>query len=82
MMDMGDVNNVNGGGILNESASTLTLKGITLSNNAASGGVNSSGGGIHNSGTLTITKSILSNSTVSNNAALGGSGRSGWRYLQ
>jgi CSLREA domain-containing protein len=69
----GDVNNVNGGGILNESASTLTLKGITLSNNAASGGANSSGGGIHNSGTLTITKSLLSNSTISNNAASGGS---------
>jgi CSLREA domain-containing protein len=68
----GDVNNAKGGGILNESAGTLTLKGITLSNNAASGGVSSNGGGIHNSGTLTITKSILSNSTVCNNAALGG----------
>jgi CSLREA domain-containing protein len=68
----GDVNNGKGGGILNESASTLTLKGITLSSNTASGGVTSNGGGIHNSGTLTITKSILSNSTVSNNAALGG----------
>jgi CSLREA domain-containing protein len=70
----GDVNNARGGGILNESASTLTLKGITLSNNAASGGVTSSGGGIYNSGTLTITKSLLSNSTLSNNAAWGGSG--------
>jgi CSLREA domain-containing protein len=69
----GDLNNVNGGGILNESASTLTLKGITISNNAASGGVNSGGGGIHNSGTLAITKSMLSNSTLSNNAASGGS---------
>jgi hypothetical protein len=67
-----DVNNARGGGILNESASPLTLKGVTLSNNAASGGVSSNGGGIHNSGTLTITRSILSNSTVCNNAALGG----------
>lgn len=64
----GDVNNVNGGGILNESASTLTLKGITISNNTASGDVNVSGGGIYNSGTLEITKS-----TLFNNAASGGS---------
>jgi CSLREA domain-containing protein len=69
---LGDVNNAKGGGILNESASTLTLKGITLSNNAASGLVSSNGGGIHNSGTSTITKSILSDSIVSNNAAWGG----------
>ena len=69
---LGDVNNAKGGGILIESASTLTLKGITVSNNAASGLVSSNGGGIHNWGTLTITKSILSNSIVSNNAAWGG----------
>ena len=61
----GDVNNVNGGAILNESASTLTLKGITISNNTASGGVNGSGGGIYNSGTLAITKSTLFNNAVS-----------------
>jgi CSLREA domain-containing protein len=71
----GDVNNVNGGGILNESASTLTLKGVTLSNNSASGGVNGSGGGIYNSGTLTITVSTLTlaKSTITNNAVIGGS---------
>ena len=64
----GDVDNVHGGGILNESASTLTLKGITLSNNTASGGVTGHGGGIYNSGTLEITKS-----TLFNNVASGGS---------
>ena len=71
----GDMNNVNGGGILNEPASTLTLKGVTLSNNSASGGVNGSGGGIYNSGTLTITISTLTlaKSAITNNAAIGGS---------
>ena len=70
----GDMNYVIGGGILNESgSSTLTLKGITLSHNTVSGGVNSRGGGIYNSGTLRITKSLLSNSTLFDNAASGGS---------
>ncbi len=64
----GDVNNPRGGGILNESASTLALKGITLSNNTAAGGVNTSGGGIYNLGMLEITKS-----TMFNNAAIRGS---------
>ena len=70
----GDVNNANGGGILNDADSTLTLKGITLSSNTASWSVNSSGGGIYNSGTLVITRSLLSKSTITNNAAIGGSG--------
>jgi CSLREA domain-containing protein len=61
----GDVNNVNGGGILNDSGSTLTLKGVTLSNNTASGGTNGRGGGIFNSGTLVITKSTLFNNAAS-----------------
>jgi CSLREA domain-containing protein len=65
---------VSGGAILNQSEnSTLTLKGIAISNNTAAGGVNSRGGGIYNLGTLVITKSLLSNSTLSNNAASGGS---------
>jgi len=70
----GDMNYVIGGGILNESgSSTLTLKGITLSHNTASGGVDGRGGGIYNSGTLRITKSLVSNSTLFDNAASGGS---------
>jgi CSLREA domain-containing protein len=70
----GDTNYVIGGGILNESgSSTLALKGITLSHNTASGGVDGRGGGIYNSGTLRITKSLLSNSTLSDNAVTGGS---------
>jgi CSLREA domain-containing protein len=70
----GEMNNVIGGGILNESgSSTLTLKGITLSHNTASGGVDGRGGGIYNSGALRITKSLLSNSALSDNAVTGGS---------
>ena len=61
-----------GGGIYNESA-TLTLRGITISNNAASGGDSAAGGGIYNDGTLTITRSPITGrkSTISNNVARG-----------
>jgi CSLREA domain-containing protein len=70
----GDKKKVYGGGILNESAGTLILKGITLSNNTAQGDVQAQGqveirgGGICNLGALEITKG-----TLSNNATVGGS---------
>jgi CSLREA domain-containing protein len=74
----GNKKNVYGGGILNDSASTLILKGITLSNNTAQGDVKAQGdvhvrgGGICNLGTLEITKS-----TLSNNGTVGGSDGAG-----
>ena len=61
-----------GGGIYIESGN-VTIKGSTVSNNnTTSGGDFAYGGGIFNSGTLTITKSTLSNSTISSNSVSGG----------
>ena len=55
-----------GGGIYNQSGTTLTITNSTLSGNTNTGGP---GGGIRNDGTLTVT-----NSTFSNNVANGPGG--------
>jgi hypothetical protein len=48
-----------GGGILNQG--TLTLTGVTVQNNTASGGANAAGGGIFSSGTLAVQDSTIRN---------------------
>jgi len=70
----GNLSNVKGGAILNESDSLSTLKGVTISNNTAAGGTNGSGGGIYNLGALEITKSNLFNNAASgaSNSNVGG----------
>ncbi len=62
-----------GGGIDNESGSTVDITNCTVSGNTAGGGeISGFGGGIYNSGTLTIV-----NSAVSGNATEGISGGGG-----
>jgi hypothetical protein len=62
-----------GGGIDNEGGSTVNITNCTVSGNTAGGGeISGFGGGIFNSGTLTIV-----NSTVSGNATVGISGGGG-----
>jgi len=62
-----------GGGIDNEGGSTMNITNCTVSGNTAGGGeISGFGGGIFNSGTLTIV-----NSTVSGNATVGISGGGG-----
>src|SRR6266481_2979138 len=62
-----------GGGIDNESGSTVNITNCTVSGNTAGGGeISGFGGGIYNSGTLTIV-----NSTVSGNTTVGISGGGG-----
>ncbi len=62
-----------GGGIDNEGGSTVNITNCTVSGNTAGGGeISGFGGGIYNSGTLTIV-----NSTVSGNTTIGISGGGG-----
>ena len=74
----GNIANANGGGILNQGIrANLTLSNSTVSGNTAislPGGPFpvGNGGGIHNSGTLTMTSSTVSGNAVSGNPARGG----------
>jgi hypothetical protein len=52
-----------GGGIYDELGSTITLVDSTLSNNTAGGGVNGLSGGIHSSGSLSLTNSKVTGNT-------------------
>src|SRR5437667_2135866 len=53
-----------GGGIDNESGSTVNITNCTVSGNTAGGGeISGFGGGIYNSGTLTIVNSTVSSNT-------------------
>jgi CSLREA domain-containing protein len=59
-----DASGARGGGVFNSFFSSLTLEGVHVRDNLASG-ANASGGGIHNEGSL-----IVRNSTISGNTAL------------
>ena len=67
----GHITDDNGGGILNDN-STLTIAHCTVNGNAivSASVANISGGGIHNSGTMTLNQVIVNN----NNAVCGGGG--------
>jgi hypothetical protein len=66
----GHITDDNGGGILNDN-STLTMAHCTVNGNAiVSGEFANSGGGIHNSGTMTLNQVIINN----NNASFSGGG--------
>ncbi len=54
---------VNGGGIWNHAAGTLTLNASQVGNNKATQSPFSTGGGIQNEGTLTLTNSTVSENT-------------------
>jgi hypothetical protein len=67
----GHITGDNGGGILNDN-STLTIAHCTVSANAiVSGSSANSGGGIYNSGTMTLNQVIVNN----NNASFSGGGK-------
>lgn len=57
----GNTANDAGGGVLNSSGATVTMTNVTLSGNAAV-----VGGGVSNSGTATLTNSIVANSAGAN----------------
>jgi hypothetical protein len=66
----GHITDDNGGGILNDN-STLTIADCTVNENAIAGGsFANSGGGIYNSGTMTLNQVIVNN----NNAFFSGGG--------
>ena len=67
----GHITGDNGGGILNDN-STLTIAHCTVNGNAivSASSVNNFGGGIHNSGTMTLNQVIVNN----NNAVFCGCG--------
>jgi CSLREA domain-containing protein len=64
-----------GGGILNESSNTLTVRNSTLSGNNANEGFASGDGGIHNNspGTLTVRNSTLWGNSATEDFGTGGS---------
>jgi energy-coupling factor transporter ATP-binding protein EcfA2 len=61
-----------GGGIVNASASTLMVSNSTFSGNSASGKQNGQGGGIDNTGKLTVLASSFSHNAASGDTGLGG----------